>query len=78
MSEESAFNAVTEAVMTAHRKQIRELEDALRPFALMYRAGDEDNKELACQRGVASDMTVITNEDWAKAYQVFNSSCKRG
>jgi hypothetical protein len=51
------------------RQRITELETALEPFAAMYREGDEGERspELACQRGCASDMTVIHNSDWVRA-----------
>lgn len=50
--------------------RIAVLEAALAPFAAMARHGDEDGEqaaELVVQRGVASDMTVIKNRDWARA-----------
>ena len=44
---------------------------ALLPFARMHRDGT-DPKEHACVRGVASDMTVITSGDFAKAAMLLN------
>lgn len=41
---------------------------ALAPFAAMHRKGS-DPEEVACQRGTASDLTIITSADfeWAAA-----------
>ena len=49
--------------------RIKELEEALKPFAKMHREGT-DPSEIACQRGVASDMTIITSQDFAFAASV--------
>lgn len=42
---------------------------ALEPFALMHREGSDPN-EVACIRGVASDMTMITSGDFAEAARI--------
>jgi hypothetical protein len=42
---------------------------ALRPFALMHRLGS-DSKEVACMRGAASDMTVVTSADFEAAFNL--------
>lgn len=42
---------------------------ALRPFALMDRS-DSDPTELACVRGTASDMTVLTSGDFSEAFSL--------
>lgn len=43
--------------------------EALRPFALMHRA-DSDPSELACARGVASDMTCVMSADFERAFDL--------
>ena len=50
-------------------ERVREMEKALRPFAEMDRPGC-DLKELACSRGIASDMTIITSKDFRRAAEV--------
>lgn len=49
------------------KRRNEELIKALKPFAAMHREGCLLT-EVACIRGVASDMTMITSEDFANAY----------
>lgn len=60
--------AVVHAVnnYTALCARVIGLEAALRPFAEMDRE-DCDLAEVACMRGVASDMTIIISNDFRKA-----------
>lgn len=44
---------------------------ALRPFADMDREGC-DLREQACERGVGSDMTILTSQDFRKAKEALN------
>lgn len=56
--------------MNAQQK-IKKLTQALQPFAEMDREGEHINlSELACQRGIASDMTIITSEDFRRAAEI--------
>ena len=48
------------------KDQNNALRDALKPFAAMDRP-DCDLSELSCQRGIASDMTIITSRDFRNA-----------
>ena len=48
---------------------IMELQQGLAPFAAMYRP-NTDLKEVACQRGTASDLTIITSGDFAVAAEL--------
>jgi hypothetical protein len=52
------------------------LRAALKPLADMYRDGDgEDDLEIVLQRGVASDMTVLTNHDiWLAHFALATAS----
>ena len=50
----------------ADERRIKELEEALQPFAWMHRSGTDPN-ELACIRGTASDMTMLPSGDFARA-----------
>lgn len=50
-------------------KRVQELKGVLRPFAAMDRPGC-DLSEVACERGTASDLTVITSSDFRKAAEV--------
>lgn len=51
---------------------------ALKPFAKMHREGCDLN-ELACSRGVASDLTIITSGDFANASAALaESATERG
>ena len=43
--------------------------EALRPFAAMHREGCDPN-EVACKRGTASDMTMLTSSDFQRASKV--------
>jgi hypothetical protein len=54
------------------KKRIKVLEEALNPFALMHREGT-DPSECACQRGIASDLTMITSRDFARAAESLKS-----
>jgi hypothetical protein len=54
-------------------ERIAELEKALKPFADMHRPGT-DPKELACSRGVASDMTILTSGDFERAASALKNS----
>lgn len=45
---------------------IKTLSEALQPFAEMDREGG-DLSEVACQRGTASDLTIITSADFRRA-----------
>jgi hypothetical protein len=47
-------------------EQISTFKEALLPFSKMHRPGC-DLDELACQRGVASDKTVLFSEDFRNA-----------
>jgi len=47
-------------------EQISTLKEALLPFAKMHRPGCDLN-ELACKRGVVSDQTVLSSEDFRNA-----------
>jgi hypothetical protein len=47
---------------------VPKLTEALRPFATMHRIGS-DPSEVACQRGTASDLTIITSGDFQRAYE---------
>lgn len=49
--------------------RLEEARKALLPFARMHRK-DSDPKEVACSRGAASDMTMITSGDFAEAARV--------
>lgn len=59
--------------VAALRSQVKALREALKPFASMHRDGS-DPKELACVRGVASDMTVITSGDFERADAALRST----
>lgn len=59
-----------ENTMTDQEK-INKLVEALEPFSRMDREGDHINlQELACQRGAASDLTIITSEDFRRAAKI--------
>lgn len=58
--------AQLEAQLAAANARIEQLEDALRPFAAMDRL-DCDLSKVACIRGTASDLTLITSGDFRKA-----------
>lgn len=47
-------------------EQLERLKIALKPFADMDRDGCRLD-EIACKRGVASDMTIITSQDFRNA-----------
>ena len=49
-----------------HVTALKEMIEALRPFAKMDREGCNLD-ELACVRGTASSMTIITSEDFRRA-----------
>lgn len=57
--------------MNAEQK-VSKLLAALEPFARMDRTGRDvvSFDEVACQRGVASDLTILTSGDFRKAAQV--------
>jgi hypothetical protein len=57
--------------MTDQRK-IKRLVEALTPFARMDREGGVDLEEVACQRGTASDLTIITSADFRKANEALD------
>ncbi len=48
-------------------QEIHQLVKALEPFARMDRGGNQDLQELACQRGTASDLTILTSADFRRA-----------
>lgn len=51
---------------------LAELKVALQPFAQMRREGDELLvSEVACQRGTAEDMSLITSSDFHYAYKAY-------
>ncbi len=54
------------------QERIKKLMEALEPFAQMDRKlpGFDDLKEVACQRGWVSDMTIITSQDFRRAAEV--------
>src|SRR5882672_9691489 len=52
---------VVQAQLEAQRVEITELREALVPFAAMDREGTCDLSEVACERGTASDLTIITS-----------------
>jgi hypothetical protein len=64
----SDLRADDREVLSALNERLRELREALEPFARMHRE-DCDLSELACQRGIASDMTIITSRDFARAFE---------
>lgn len=68
---ELAMKAIREALRLGQERndEANELRMALEPFAAMHREGS-DPHELACQRGVASDMTVLTSGDFERAATV--------
>jgi len=55
--------------------EVDEILSVLRPFAEMDREDTErlkiDMDELACSRGIASDMTIITSNDFRKAKELY-------
>ena len=51
--------------------RIERLQEALGPFAAMHREGS-DPLEVACSRGVASDLTIFVSADFAYADKVLN------
>ena len=55
-------------------KQRTKLLQALEPFAKMHRK-DSDPHELACERGVASDKTMIFSGDFEWAAEVMKEVC---
>lgn len=57
--------------------RIRELESALRPFAEMDRDGC-DLFEIVLARGVASDITIVTNSDFRRASEAMKSAESAG
>lgn len=61
----------------AQAARIAEMEAALRPFAQMDRSGC-DLSEIACERGVASDLTIITSGDFRRASDVLNAPTGAG
>jgi hypothetical protein len=64
------FHHHARAAMPKLHRAIRETVGALGPFARMDRP-DCDLDEVACQRGVASDMTIIDSRDFRRAALVF-------
>ncbi len=53
------------------QEKINKLVEALEPFAQMDRDVEGVNlQEVACQRGVASDLTLITSQDFRRAAEV--------
>lgn len=56
--------------------RIEQLETALIPFARMHRDG-VNSDDVACVRGVASDMTLITSRDFERAHEALTAG-KRG
>jgi hypothetical protein len=58
-------------VIEYQTETIEELRDALRPFAAMHREGT-DLDEMACSRGVASDMTCVYSVDFKRAHEVLD------
>ncbi|KKL19332.1 hypothetical protein LCGC14_2466540 [marine sediment metagenome] len=56
-----------------NEKKIRQLVKALAPFAKMDRGGeDADLFEVVCQRGTASDLTLLTSGDFRRATEVLH------
>lgn len=55
-----------------NEKKIRQLIKALTPFAKMDREGEGTIAfdEVACQRGTASDLTILTSGDFRRAAEV--------
>ncbi len=53
------------------QERINKLVEALEPFAKMDRDVEGvDLGEVACQRGVASDLTLIDSQDFRRASEV--------
>jgi hypothetical protein len=52
--------------LQAMGERIAELEAALLPFVRMHRPGC-DPKEVACQRGHSSDITLLVSDDFRNA-----------
>lgn len=52
--------------MNAEQK-IEKLTKALEPFAAMDREGTVEKNRYVCQRGITSDMTIVTCEDFRSA-----------
>lgn len=55
------------------RTEVVELRKALNPFAEMHRDGC-DLSEVACSRGVASDLTIITSKDFKRASDLIDAA----
>lgn len=52
---------------------VNEVIDILKPFAEMARDGDSKRtRELACERGYASDKTILVSADFAAAKELRN------
>jgi predicted nucleic acid-binding Zn-ribbon protein len=62
--------ATARAAIERKDERIETLEAALRPFAKMYRDGDEDREsEMVCSRGIGCDRTWITISGWVDAFR---------
>jgi hypothetical protein len=56
--------------LTFSGDEVNKLLGVLQPFAMMDRNGVYLD-ELACERGVASDKTILTNRNFRKAYELY-------
>jgi hypothetical protein len=62
--------------LTLTKKEVNGLLAVLLPFANMDRAEAVDMDELACERGMASDKTIITTGDFRKLRAEFQKIIK--
>lgn len=70
---ESDLKAMRESHTVLSPCQVSQLYDALLPFAKMDRPGELPDHDIACQRGVGMDYTMIDSKDFRRAKEALKS-----